>query len=130
MCEGKIDLHGYEIYKYSVYLKTLISTFGSERVNVLPFEYIKSDYSKYCLCLADVFELKSSLVEKTLKVNHINRKVKSSKGYYTKDGEKLIPFFSIGQKKVINDYFREDNKQLQNMMGSQFSFSGGASIMM
>ena len=121
--DGEVNMSGYEIYRFASYLKILNAIFGKENVNLLLFESIKFKFDEYCSQVAKVFELKSHFVKKALQNNHINQKLKTSKGYYTKDASTLVPFFLPKHRRQIEEYFLSDNLELQQMLGSDYNLS-------
>ncbi len=121
--EGEIDIDGFEIYNFNKYINTLSSVFGKDNTSVFLFEDWIKNFSEECKKLSNLLGLDPELVEKHLSTSHVNKKKKSSEGYYTKDGSVLIPFLSPEQKGHIQDYYANDNKGLQETLGSNWNLT-------
>ena len=121
--DGEIDLKGFEIYRFCEYLKVLESVFGLGKTELFLFEDWKKRFDENCDRLAKIIGVDSEFVKDSLSRSHVNKKKKSSKGYYTKDGSILIPFLSSEQKTMIRNFFVQDNLSLQKMLGSDFDLT-------
>ena len=115
--KGIIDLAGFEIYNFYKYISNLESVFGEGKSNVFLFEDWIENFDFCCHRLAHIMDIEFSVVRDSLLNTHINKKKKSSKGYYTKDGSELIPFLNYNQKLQIKSFFNEDNLKLQDFLG-------------
>ena len=110
----EINIEGFEIYNFSKYIATLESVFEKKNINIFLFEDFIYNFDKCCERLAKIMKLESSLVKSLLSSSHVNKKKKTDKGYFTKDGKTLIPFLSDRQKKEIRMFYREDNNKLMH----------------
>ncbi|ABV37603.1 hypothetical protein Ssed_2999 [Shewanella sediminis HAW-EB3] len=119
--QGIIDLTGFEIYQFGKYFETLERVFGPGKTKLFLFQDWKQDYSGFCARLAELINVEEKTVEQYLSSNHVNKKEKSSEGYYTKDGATLIPFLTVQQKQEILSFFKEDNLLLQKILGSEIN---------
>jgi len=114
--DGEIDLKGFEIYNYYKYISVLESVYGVGKVNVLLFEEFISNFSMSCKKLSNIIKIDKILVETLMSNSHINKKEKTSSGYYTKDGATIVPFLTDMQKKQIRNFYKKDNINLQKIL--------------
>ena len=108
----KIDLQGFEIYKFQSYILLLEEIFGAENITILFFEQITYAFERFCSVIANLTETSSEKVAKCFKTTFVNEKLKAKSGYWTKDGSHLIPYLNDKQKRDIVDYFSEDTQLL------------------
>ncbi|WP_135383079.1 hypothetical protein [Vibrio tasmaniensis] len=121
--DGEVDVSGFDIYKYDSYIDILEHVYSPEKVHVTLFEDWKVSSSNFSSELSKIFDIPKPYIEQQLNNNHVNKKVKNSEGYYTKDGQIFIPKFSVDQMKSIREYFREDNIRLKNRLGHKHDLS-------
>ena len=114
--KGEIDLNGFEIYKFYKYISNLDKKFGKNKIKILLFENWINSFDLSCRELSKILNLEFEVIKNLLSNSHVNKKKKSPKGYYTKDGSDIIPFLSNEDKRKIKDYYREDNKKLMNYL--------------
>lgn len=114
---GDLDLSGYDIYRFYQYYMTLSEVFGESSVELLLFEHWKQYFDEFSIKLSELLSVSHNTVMEYLSSSHVNKKKKSEAGYYTKDGETLIPFLSSDQKNTIRQYFSDDTNMLQEILG-------------
>jgi len=110
--KGKIDITGYEIYKYSSYIQILNDTYGHDNVVVALFEDMIYDLEYYCSVLAGGFRVDVGKFAHSLNSKHYNKKKKNINGVYSKDGETLVPYLTQEQEEKINSQYYESNEKL------------------
>lgn len=116
---GKIDLSGYEIYKFSEYLNLLISLFGFKNCNFLMFEEFINSKHNFCSKLDKIFNVNDGFFYDSFSKHHINSKNKNKLGTFTKDGKYFIPKFRSEILSEIKDYYVEDNKKLTKFFSKE-----------
>jgi len=114
--DGSIDLSGYGIYNFNKYYLELVRVFGEEKVELMFFEQWSMNPDLFIAELAELLGVQAKIVTDYLRKSHVNKKEKSSSGYFTKDGTQCIPFLNEGQKRRIREYFANDSVQLSNLL--------------
>ena len=113
---GKVNMRGYDIYKFASYIEKLESVFGEGSINVFMFEKWQQS-PKECLEFFQTHvNLDYSRLESLLKEANFNSKKKNAYGYYTKDSQDFIPLFSEQVNKSIMSYFYDDNEKLTSYL--------------
>lgn len=115
----RIDLTGFGVFNFYRYISTLESVFGKGKSNIFFFEDWINDFDSCCDRLANLMEIEPNIVRNFMLDSHVNKKKKSSKGYYVKDGSVLIPFLTSSQKQQILSFFEKDNLKLQKFFGPE-----------
>ncbi|MDH5570767.1 MAG: hypothetical protein OEY89_03315 [Gammaproteobacteria bacterium] len=118
--EGRIEMQGFEIYRFYEYFQTLESVFGVGKTKLFLFEDWKYNFSACCCKLANQIGVAPQVIEDMLSKSHVNKKMKNTEGYFTKGGEDFIYFLSEDQKNEIRKYFEQDNVLLQKHFGEEF----------
>jgi len=113
----RMDLGGFEIYQFHRYYSRLVEVFGEKAVSLLLFEDWLSAQPDFFGTIARLLRVDEDYVRATLLDSHLNTKAKTSAGYYTKDGGKVVPYLIHSQKEFIRESFREDSRQLQTLLG-------------
>lgn len=121
--KGCIDVNGYEIYQFYQYLQTLEATFGSGKTRLFLFEEWKVDFKECCKKLGKLIDVNYKIVENLLSKSHVNKKNKNCKGYFTKEGDVLIPYLNEKQKCEIRKHFEMDNILLQKHLGDDINLA-------
>lgn len=115
--EGKIDLHGMDIYDYSAYLESLKKSFGKDNIIICLFEDLKHDPDTFIKNISSVVSYDPGYVAEVFSKTHINKKEKSPKGYITEVSEIQVDYFSDDKKAQIKSRFAESNTKLMNDWG-------------
>lgn len=119
--DGNIDLSGYEIYNFYRYYSQLVDVFGKDNVNIMFFEQWSLGPNVYISQLSDLLGVDSEVVAEYLTKAHVNKKEKSSVGYYTKNKSHCIPFLTEDQKSSIRRYFMNDSIKLSKLLPGNMS---------
>lgn len=114
--KGEIDLNGFEVYNFYKYISNLEKKFGKNKIKIFLFENWINSFDLSCRELSLILNLEFEVIKNLLSNSHVNKKKKSPKGYFTKDGSKIIPFLSNEDKIKIKNYYHEDNKKLMNYL--------------
>ena len=112
----EVDLRGYDIYKFANYIEKLEFVFGKGSVNVFMFEMWKRSYDDFLAFFTTHISLSKPLLKNLLEKSNFNAKNKNEEGYYTKDDQNLIPFFTEKINEKIMSHFYEDNNKLSRYL--------------
>lgn len=113
--EGETDLSGYDVYDYYKYITELYKVFGKNKVKILFFNDLKNNPEYFYKEIADILELDVAIIDKNLSKSHINKKKKSSAGYYTVGSDILIPALTNEQRNNILMHFEQGNLLLETL---------------
>ena len=90
----KIDLEGFEVYKFSKYITELNRVYGREKVHVLFYEDLRHNHDCFFETIDQVSDAPKGFAREILTKKFINKKTKNETGYYTKCGS-FINFLSL-----------------------------------
>ncbi|MBD8876655.1 hypothetical protein [Roseibium polysiphoniae] len=113
---NNICIEGFEIYQFAKYIDILENVFGQGKVEVFLFEEWTRDLQSFCEKQSRIIDVDTATIAGLLSKSHENKKHKASGGYFTKDGETLIPHLNDTQISGIQTFFEKDNSQLKRFI--------------
>lgn len=111
---GEIDLSGYEIYKFSEYLRVvnqLSEEFG-DNYKFLLYEDMRFRPDEFFGALDELFNSDKGFFKASFEKSHVNGKNKSPYGTFTKDGSHFVPKMSDSIGIEIIEHFYSHNNDL------------------
>jgi len=110
--KGEIDLDGYEVYHYSEYIRNLECVAGGDHVKFILYEQLQHNPKLFFRELDNCFDAPDGFFEAGFIESHVNRKVKSSFGTFTKKNDYFVPKMAPNIGNRIAEYFYETNGEL------------------